>query len=108
MAEGKKKKIPKLKQYDLTEDELQTVIEGLNGEFFNILEKKVFPQRRIQLALTLAEAAQDMEQVWLHRGQIKILKDLGGYLRDGLSIEDGEVTYDNEDDGISAEDDHSV
>lgn len=95
----------KLGAIDLTERELEIVMAGVNSEFFDIVQKKILPQRRLQISLTAMETDQRMEDIWFHRGMIHACKWLPNWLN-SKAVEIDDADYDNDDDSVTAEDDH--
>lgn len=104
---AKKKSQPqKIATIKLTDHEREVLAEGVNGEFFKIIQDKILPQRRIQLAMTAIEADQTMEDIWYHRGMIYMCSWLPKWMKGETEKVDTAI-YD-ESDEASAEDDNSV
>lgn len=99
----KKKQPPKLGEIKLTDEERAILTEGINSEFFKIIQTKILPQRRVQLALTIAEADHDMLDVQYHRGMIRMCAWLPDYMT-GDSVKVDTAKYDNDDETDDAED----
>lgn len=106
MAKGKKQP-QKLADIKLTDHEREVLAEGFNSEFFKIIEEKILPQRRIQLSLTIAEADQSMDEVWYHRGMIRMCSWLPQWIKGKAETLD-DSDYDNDDNELSAEDEKVV
>lgn len=107
MATKKKSNQRKLAEINLTAHERQVLAEGVNSEFFKIMQEKILPQRRVQLALTAIEADQRMEDIWYHRGMMYMCKWLPDWVANKVATVDG-TTYDNDDDDVGAEDEDLV
>lgn len=100
----KRKQPRKIADIKLTAEERDILSEGFNSEFFKIIREKILPQRRIQLALTIAEADQEMQDVWYHRGMIYMCQWLPKWLS-GETEKVDNVDYNNDDEDPDAEDD---
>lgn len=61
----KEDSIGKLK---LTEAQAQLIAEGVQTDFFKLLEKVVFPNRRHQISLTLLNMGETQEDMWRYKG----------------------------------------
>ncbi len=98
-----KKQPQKIAAIKLTPEQRDIIAEGIESEFFKIIAETILPQRRIQLALTLAEADQSMEEVFYHRGMIRLCKWLPQWMKGEVAhVDSGK--YDNEDEEVSADD----
>jgi len=108
MAKDYKNKVNrKLSALELTDREREILAKHHDSEFFQIIAKRVLPQRRMQLALTAVELDQTMEQLMFHKGMIAACKWLPNAIQGEAKFLDAEE-YDNEDDDVSAEDDRTV
>ena len=108
MAKQKKTNQRKLAEINLTAKEREILAEGVNSEFFKIIQEKILPQRRVQLALTAIEAEQRMEDIWYHRGMMYMCKWLPDWISGKVAKVDADATYDNDDDSVGAEDEDLV
>lgn len=107
MAKQKKSNQRKLAEIKLTPKEREILVEGVNSEFFKLIQTKVLPQRRVQLSLTAIEADQTMEEIWYHRGMMYMCKWLPDWVSKQTANIDADK-YDNDDEEISAEDEDIV
>lgn len=100
MAKKQPRKIAKI---ELTPHEREVIAEGVNSEFFKIIEEKILPQRRVQISLTAIEADQSMEDIWYHRGMLFMCQWLPKFMNSETENMDLD-RIDNDDDSIDAED----
>lgn len=63
-----KKPAPKIGNIRLTEVQREIIAVGIESDFFKVIEKVIAPKRRVKIALTSLEIAQDQPELFYYKG----------------------------------------
>ena len=100
----KKKPTTKIGKIELTDHEREVIAANVDSEFFQIITKRIIPQREVQLALTLLHAGQDDKDLFFYKGMLHLINWFPGFIQGQAEGVDAD-NYDNEDEDVSASDD---
>ena len=102
MATTKKKKPQKIGEIQLTPHELEVIASNIDSEFFQIITKRIIPQREVQVALTLLHGGVDEKDLYFYKGMLHLIDWFPKFIA-GKAQEAEEAIFENDEEGEDIE-----